>query len=192
MSRLVSLGACLSLIVGLGCGPGLPDHDDTQASAGAPGDGDPGDGDGEGAPGDGDPGDTSGSVPPNPGDTGDGDGDGGWEGDGDGDPCGSLGFMMAPCNGEFLGCLDGWTCHFYDATDIYGVSPVGNCSPPCETDLDCEYGVGSDVCVDADIICAAYGPQDIKRCILPCETDADCFPSQFCAQDLGMCLSNST
>jgi hypothetical protein len=157
------------------------DGDGTGDSLG-PGDGDPGDGDGDGDSGTGETGE---AMP------GDGDGDGDGPGDGDGDPCDSLGFMMAPCDEQGLVCLDGWTCHFYDTEDMWGVSPVGNCSPPCETDADCEYGVGETECIDANIVCGTVGQDDEPRCVLPCETDADCFSSQFCAEGMNICVSHT-
>jgi hypothetical protein len=161
--------AILVLVLGslasLACGPGKPGD--------SSGDGDPGDGD----PSDGDPGD---------GDSGDG-------GFADaGHQCGSLGFMMAHCDGQFAVCLDSWTCHFYDTVDIYGVTPVGNCSPPCETDADCAVGIGDEACFDPNIVCSSFGSDPQHRCVLPCKATADCYPSQFCAPELGICVSNST
>jgi hypothetical protein len=184
----------------LGCGPGLPGE--TKASdTGDGGDGDPGDGDpGDGDPGDGDPGDAdgentttgpNGDGDPDPTDeTGDSNSDS--TGDGDGDECAVLGFLMAPCNGDWLGCLDGWTCHFYDSVDMWGTTPVGNCSPPCDDDSDCEWmGTFGGECMDRDIVCTPYGADGVARCILPCSNDDECYtPHQYCDENLGLCLTN--
>jgi hypothetical protein len=184
------------LAVSLACGPGQPE--DTLGSDA--GDGDPGDGEPEDSnAGDGDPGDADGEATTNA--SGDGDPDPSGDGDpdpsGDGDPdatdCAALGFLMAHCDGVNFGCIDDWTCHFYDSVDIYGISPVGNCSPPCEVDADCGWvGQFGGMCSDDDIVCEPWGADGVPRCILPCVADGDCYSSQYCDEDLGLCLSNST
>jgi hypothetical protein len=48
------------------------------------------------------------------------------------------------------------------------------------------------MCSDRDIVCAPFGADGVRRCLLPCQVDADCYSSQYCDEDLGICLSNST
>ncbi|PRQ08185.1 hypothetical protein [Enhygromyxa salina] len=181
-------GSCASRStsrVTLACGPKQPGGSSSDGPN-ADGDTSNGDGDGDGDPGDGD-GDLEGD-----GDTGDTSADEAGIADVWGGSCDSLGYMMAACNNEFLVCIDDWSCNFYDTTDMYGVSPVGNCSPVCETDADCDFGPGSEACFDPNIVCASFGQDAVRRCILPCQTDADCYSSQFCAENLDICVSHTT